>query len=188
MSGDQPNLESMRAKLFLMHNRLHAKQVSPSAPSIGGSAGIADNTERSAPVAVRPAPVQEEVQSVADSSAGQAQVEEVFICHLCNIPRDDLAWVFCDDCQRWVHAVCDGLDAEKLAEMDKSDERYSCKSCRPVVKPTPKKRKGRGPRGRRANRTPSEPTKTPSAKASSDAGADEPMSAKKKTSRSSRTN
>jgi hypothetical protein len=46
------------------------------------------------------------------------------------------AWVQCEECEKWLHQVCDGIIDPALQErLEKSDEPYICRSCTRIYLP-----------------------------------------------------
>ena len=49
---------------------------------------------------------------------------------LYNENKTNRNFVFCDFCEKWIHSDCDGINKEKLNEMEKSTQKYKCPLCR----------------------------------------------------------
>jgi hypothetical protein len=39
-------------------------------------------------------------------------------------------FVGCDECEKWIHAQCDGISEEELENIEKNDIKYACPNCR----------------------------------------------------------
>ena len=75
------------------------------------------------------------------------------------------AWVKCEECEKWLHQVCDGIiDPALQVRLEKSDEPYICRSCtRKRTSPdirartlhvTPKKKKDASVPAKKVDRAP----------------------------------
>ena len=49
------------------------------------------------------------------------------ICHKL-VKRNDKA-IQCDDCDRWIHARCTGIDKNTYIKLQKSDDKWHCSNC-----------------------------------------------------------
>lgn len=76
------------------------------------------------------AEVAEEARRKAEAAAAEAaQMENT--CASCGLQYGDdvvkdALWVACDHCNRWFHAVCEGLGSEQAQDLEQQ-EHYICR-------------------------------------------------------------
>lgn len=54
-------------------------------------------------------------------------------CSICMKAYDENCsdgFVGCDECEKWIHAQCDGISEEELESFEKNDIKYACPNCR----------------------------------------------------------